>query len=134
AIAERSFELRATLDAMADGVVMLDRALEYLVWNDRFLELFDFPADLLAPGPDGARPTLERTLRFQAARGDLGAGDPDALVAAALAAARREPPRRRRATLPLALPRGRLVEMRMSPLPNGGLVRVFTDVTERERS
>jgi len=127
-LAERAIQIRVTLDAMADGIVMHDRDLNLLVWNDRFRELFDLPAALFED-----RPNLERIVAFRAERGDFGPSETEGTVEAALREVRRQASGiSRRERLPA--PGGRSVELRMSPLPDGGLVRVYTDVTETVRT
>jgi signal transduction histidine kinase/ActR/RegA family two-component response regulator len=62
--------LRAALDALPEGVVFLDAEGRYILWNQRYAEIYHRSADLFAPG---AR--LIDTLRVGVARGDY----PDAV-------------------------------------------------------
>ena len=62
--------LRAALDALPEGVVFLDQDGRYVLWNQRYAEIYHRSADLFAPG---AR--LIDTLRVGVARGDY----PDAV-------------------------------------------------------
>ncbi|MGE3141962.1 MAG: putative bifunctional diguanylate cyclase/phosphodiesterase, partial [Hyphomonadaceae bacterium] len=57
--------LRAAIDALPEGVVFLDPEHRYILWNQRYAEIYKKSADLFAPG---AR--LEDTLRVGVARGD----------------------------------------------------------------
>jgi signal transduction histidine kinase len=67
-LAER--RLREAVDALPEGIVFLDPEGRYILWNQRYAEIYSRSADLFAVG---AR--LEDTLRVGIARGDY----PDAL-------------------------------------------------------
>src|ERR1700749_3047016 len=62
--------LRAAIDALPEGVVFLDAEGRYVLWNQRYAEIYHRSADLFRPG---AR--LIDTLRVGVARGDY----PDAV-------------------------------------------------------
>ena len=62
--------LRAAVDALPEGVVFLDHEGRYILWNQRYAEIYHRSADLFEPG---AR--LIDTLRVGVARGDY----PDAV-------------------------------------------------------
>ncbi len=67
---EAEARLRAALDALPEGVVFLDAEGRYVLWNQRYAEIYHRSADLFAPG---AR--LVDTLRVGVERGDY----PDAI-------------------------------------------------------
>lgn len=92
--------------------------------NRRFLELRDMPEWLGRPGT-----RFEDQVRFRAERGDYGPGDPQAFVDAHVALARRFEPHcveRTRAD-------GTVLEIRGNPLPGGGFIAAYTDITELKR-
>jgi signal transduction histidine kinase/ActR/RegA family two-component response regulator len=62
--------LRAALDALPEGVVFLDAEGRYVLWNQRYAEIYHRSADLFEPGV-----RLVDTLRIGVARGDY----PDAI-------------------------------------------------------
>src|SRR5688572_16167806 len=62
--------LRAVVDAMPEGIVLLDADGRYVLWNDRYSEIYHRSADMFAPGAK-----LMDTLRVGVARGDY----PDAV-------------------------------------------------------
>ncbi|MBT9463002.1 PAS domain-containing protein [Hydrogenophaga sp.] len=122
-LAEKSAALQATLDSITQGLTKIDAQGRVLFYNRRVLELLDLPDELLA-----RRPTHEEVVQFQRDRGDFGAqlqlvdplarrylGEPD----------------------PIHMPDhywrkmrdGRTLEIRSRALPDGGVVRTFTDVT-----
>ncbi|MDP3811769.1 MAG: PAS domain-containing protein [Hydrogenophaga sp.] len=122
-LTEKSEALQATLDSISQGLTKVDAQGRILFYNKRTLELLDLPDELLA-----RRPTHEEMVKFQRERGDFG--DQLQLV---------EPFARRYLEVPdpTTLPDhywrktkdGRTLEIRSRALPDGGVVRTFTDVT-----
>jgi Na+/proline symporter/signal transduction histidine kinase/ActR/RegA family two-component response regulator len=116
--------LATSFDHMAQGLSVVDRELRLVAWNQRYAELFDYPADLLYVG----RPIAD-LIRFNAERGLLGPGDVDDQVQRRLWHLRIGRPHvnlRERAD-------GRVIESRGTPLPDGGYLMTFSDVTEYKR-
>ncbi|HWA61120.1 MAG TPA: ATP-binding protein [Caulobacteraceae bacterium] len=70
--------LRAALDALPEGIVLLDPEGRYVHWNQRYAEIYHRSADLFAPGAK-----LADTLRVGVARGDYpeAAGQEEAWLA-----------------------------------------------------
>ncbi|ANB16051.1 hybrid sensor histidine kinase/response regulator [Dokdonella koreensis] len=112
--------LEAALENMTQGISVVDRELNLVAWNARYAQLFGFPADLLRVG----RPIA--TLAAHALRSE---GHDEARIARMVV--------RRldhmRAGTPLLserrFPDGSLIEIRGNPMPGGGFVATFTDVT-----
>ena len=123
-IRQRQEELRVTFENMGDGVAMFDETQHLVAWNGKFQEIFDLPDTLL-----GQHRTYEEHLRFLAARGDFGPGvdtveQINELVASTGQSFGYERTR----------PDGRVIEIRRNPVPDGGFVLIFSDITERKRS
>jgi signal transduction histidine kinase/ActR/RegA family two-component response regulator len=113
--------LEAALEHMSQGVSVVDRELRLVAWNRRYAELFGFPDSLLEVG----RP-VEALARWAIARGFTGdAVALDRAVARRVAHMRAGTPHlsERR------FPDGTVVEIRGNPMPGGGFVATFTDVT-----
>ncbi len=123
-IRQRQEELRVTFENMGDGVAMFDETQHLVAWNGKFQEIFDLPAALL----DQHR-TYEEHLRFLAARGDFGAGVDTVEQVRALVASTGQPYGYERTR-----PDGRVIEIRRNPVPDGGFVLMYSDITERKRS
>jgi len=114
--------LQAGLDHINQGFSVFDRHLRLVGWNQKFLELLDFPDWI------GCRGTpFETLIRYNAERGEYGPGDVEQQVAERVEQARRFEPHFFERTRPT----GEILAIRGDPLPEGGFVTVYTDVTEQ---
>ncbi len=117
--------LRVALDALPEGVVFLDAEGRYVMWNEKYGEIYHRSADLFAPG---AR--LMDTLRIGVARGDY----PDAIGREAEWLAAREETLRnpgRRHEQRIADGRWLLIEERRTA--DGGVIGLRIDITDMKR-
>ncbi|OQA32866.1 MAG: Sensor protein ZraS [Betaproteobacteria bacterium ADurb.Bin341] len=115
--------LNAAVQSMPGGMVLLDEELRYLVWTKRVEEWFDLPPGFLFNG----RPYSE-VLHFFAERGDFGPGDINTLVQSEL-----QPLLDKKSIYrERSLPSGMILEVRRGPIPTGGIVSVFQDITEKK--
>ncbi|MCT8162041.1 PAS-domain containing protein [Pseudoruegeria sp. SHC-113] len=119
--AERSRMTRAGLNLIQQAISIYDADLRLAVWNDRFKEMFDLPERLVTRGASFAE-----TIRHLVERGEYGeVEDVEAWVTERVALAQAFEPHyveRRRAN-------GRVVSIEGAPLPMGGWVTVYTDIT-----
>jgi len=113
--------LQATMENVAQGISVVDAEMRIVAWNRRYLELFDYPEGLVYVG----RPVGE-IIRWNAERGELGAGDPEAHVEKRLS--------RMRAGIPYTFQRtrrnGKVYSIHGQPMSGGGYVSTYTDITE----
>ncbi|MDE3072978.1 MAG: PAS-domain containing protein [Pseudomonadota bacterium] len=112
--------LEAALENMSQGICVVDAELQLVAWNRRYASLFDYPDALLQVG----RPVAELT-RYNIAMGMLGPGEDERRV-------QRRLTHMRAGTRHLSercFPDGTIVEIRGNPMPGGGFVATFTDVT-----
>ncbi len=114
--------LRAALDHINQGLTVVDSELRVVVANKRLFELFDFPLELAEPGTP-----FEAFMRYNAERGEYGPGDPDKLTRERVELARKF----RSHYLERTRPNGRIVAVQGEPLPEGGFVTVYSDITEQ---
>jgi signal transduction histidine kinase/Na+/proline symporter len=117
--------LEAALQNMSQGISVVDRELRLIAWNHRYADLFDFPPGLLLSGVP-----VEELVRFNARRGLAGPGDPELEVQKRLAHMRAGTPY----VAERRFPDGSVIEIHGNPMPGGGFVATFTDVTASRRS
>ena len=74
--------LREAIDVLPEGIVFLDAEGRYILWNERYADIYRRSADLFAPGRK-----LADTLRIGVSRGDYpdAVGREDAWIAERLA-------------------------------------------------
>jgi PAS domain S-box-containing protein len=118
----RGAELRVTFDNIVHGIGMFDGNYKLVAWNRRFTELVDLPEDFVA-----SRPTHEEVVRFLAKRGEYGSVDVENQIQQRIRS------RQERRVFERPRPNGSVVEVRHNPLPEGGLILIYTDITERKR-
>ena len=110
--------LQIALDQMEQGITVFDKDFRLTCWNRQYRALFDLPDEM---GQVGV--SLDRVLRYLAERGDI-------------------PPESRITTLnrltdfgnpwQIELRKsGRIIELRSNPMPDGGIVATYADITQR---
>ncbi|MBM3549573.1 MAG: PAS domain-containing protein [Alphaproteobacteria bacterium] len=117
--------LQLILDSLDEGVCLVDADGRITHYNKRLAEVLGLPEALLA-----SRPTQDEVIRFQASRGDL-----DALGVDSEASLEQVTNRVQEATGLIRYERkardGRIIDVRINPLPDGRQIRTFTEVTAR---
>ena len=118
--------LSAIIENFPGAISLFDADLRLAAHNRQFKQLLDLP-DALFAKPDLS---FEDIIRYNAERGDYGPGDPEQQVAAVVARARTFQVHRAERVRP----NGVALEIRGTPLSEGGFVTVYTDITERKKS
>lgn len=117
--------LQAALENIDQGISVIDQDLRLVAWNTRYLELFEYPPGLVRTG----RPVAD-LIRFNAMRGECGPGPVEEHVRKRLAHMREGRPHR--------FERHRhndtVLQMTGSPMPGGGFVTTFNDITAFKRT
>ena len=127
ALKVRNNWLKSVLDHFPGGVSVADGDLRIVEWNEQFRRLLDFPAELF----DGEPRTLLDFVRFNVERGEYGeCDDVEAFVAQAAARINRHEPHH----FERVRPDGTVLEVRGTPLPDGGFVSSYTDITARKNA
>lgn len=116
--------LLATLDNIDQGVSVVDADMRLVAWNHRYQQLFNYPDEMLFVGQSVA--TL---IRFNAISGEIdrskGLGIEEA-VSRRVAYMQAGSPH----VLERTLSGGQVIELRGRPLPGGGYVTSYSDVTD----
>jgi signal transduction histidine kinase/DNA-binding response OmpR family regulator len=119
----KSALLSTTLENMAQGIVVLDADHRLVASNSQYETMFGFPPGFVAPGK-----TFEEITRFRVQAGQFGEGNEDEIVKARTAG-RGLLERNAERTLP----NGLAYVYHRKPMPNGGMVMTYTDITDRKR-
>ncbi len=124
-LAEKSVLLETTFETMSQGIAVFDADLRLTAFNQRYLDLRDYPKGYISLGM-----TYEQIARFNAERGDYGPGDSEKQVKERLKAARQGKPWRREYTKA----EGTALAVGFDSIPGSGFVATITDITERKRA
>ncbi len=118
--------LEATFENMSEAIAMVDGDLRMVAWNQKFADLFRLPPSLMRQGVP-----FEDIVRFGAKLGEFGTdSNIEDLVRARMDSLKRMEPRR----FERKRPDGTVIEVRDRPLPGGGFVALYIDVTEHKRA
>lgn len=114
--------LQTALDQVRQGISVFDKDLRLICWNRQFRSLLGLPPEYGQVGTP-----LDAILRYQAERGEFGLASVEALVSERLEAlaVRMETFQERIAST------DSILEVRTNPMPGGGIVTTYTDITER---
>jgi signal transduction histidine kinase len=124
-LAENGTLLAVTLDNMDQGLIVIDAEHRAKLWNNRLVDMFNVPPDVLRIG----RPFAEIMRYFIET-----AGTPPEDVEPELAARLVELEQHPVPILERHRPDGRVIERRRRLMPVGGSVITYGDVTERRHS
>ena len=124
-MARQQLRLELTLETIDQGITMVDANLNLVVMNDRFRELLEFPDDVIKPNV-----SLAEAFRINAERGEYGPGNVDEQIAERMTLAGKFESHRFTRTRP----DGTVLEIRGEPIPTGGFVTTYSDITERVRA
>jgi methyl-accepting chemotaxis protein len=116
-------QLIVALDHMSQGLCLYDGAERLLLYNKRYMEMYDFSPAVVRPGC-----ALRDVLQYRVKRGSLR-GDAEEYRAELLAALQAGKPTSN--VLPSG--NGRIISVINQPIPGGGWVGTHEDITERER-
>ncbi|NNJ98479.1 MAG: hybrid sensor histidine kinase/response regulator [Gammaproteobacteria bacterium] len=112
--------LFASFESMSSAISVVNANLEIVAWNKRYEQMFNYPKNMLRVG----RPVAD-LVRFNAERGMLGAGSVEQHVQTRLG--------HLTACKPYRVVRQHhqgVIEIKGRPLPNGGYVTTYDDITE----
>ncbi len=123
-LAQQTALLQATLDNISQGLSVYDADLKLVAFNARYIEMLGVPPEFGQIG----RP-FQDVVRWNAEHGEYGPGTPDEHIASRIALVTRPEPHH----LERRRPDGTHIEIQGRPMPGGGFVTTYTDVTERKQ-
>ena len=112
--------LQSAIENASEGISIVDDELRLVAWNKKYLDLFKYPKKLVYVGSP-----ISALIRHNVERGLCGAGDIDRQVARRLDFLRKGSPHsseRQQAS-------GQTIRIEGNPLPDGGFVMMFSDIT-----
>lgn len=113
-------QLQAALENLQQGVSVIDKHFNLVAWNSRYLKLFQYPANLIYVG----KPVAE-LIAYNAGRGFCGEGSIAEQVERRMEFLQSGSPHNHERQLP----NGTVLSMQGHPMPDGGFVTSFTDIT-----
>jgi PAS domain S-box-containing protein len=123
---ERQSAVLSTITANMDGgIVVFDRDNRLVAWNSGFTDLIGIDPALARHGT-----TLREILVAQAKSGEFGPCDPEAEADRRIANYHGD----RALVSERTRPNGRIIELRRNPIPGGGSVTIYIDVTKRRQA
>ncbi len=114
--------LLAGLDLIDQGITVMDGDLKLVAASRGLFKLFGFPPEMSRVGTPFAD-----FVRYNAERGEYGEGGVEEIVAEQVRLARQFKPY----DMARTRPDGTIIAIRCLPLPNGGCVTTYTDVTRQ---
>jgi diguanylate cyclase (GGDEF)-like protein len=118
--------LEAVINNFPGGILLFDRDLRLVLCNRQQQSLLEYPDSLFAAGA----PSLEQIIRFNAQRGEYGPGRVEDHVAMRMALVAEKRPH----VFERTRPNGTALQIRGVPLPEGGFVTTYLDVTEQRKN
>lgn len=114
--------LQSSVEHIQQGISVLDRDLRLLAWNQRYVELFNYPNNFIKVGL-----SIQELLRFNAQRGLFGASkdietEIEKRVEYMQSGSRYKYVRHQE--------NAQVIELNGSALPGGGFVTTYSDITE----
>lgn len=113
-------QLQAALENLQQGVSVIDKHFNLVAWNSRYLQMFNYPPELTHVG----KPIAE-LIAYNAGRGFCGEGSVSEQVERRLRFLKSGLPHNHERQLP----DGTVLSMQGHPMPDGGFVTSFTDIT-----
>lgn len=118
--------MKTVIDNFPGAISLFDADLKMAACNEQFKTLLDLPAYLF----DNQDIHFEDFIRFNASRGEYGPGDVETLTAQITERARNFKAHQ----IERSRPDGHWLEIRGTPIPSGGFVTSYIDITERKKA
>lgn len=116
--------LQSTIENISLGISVVDQQMRLVAWNRRYVTMFNYPDGLICVG----RP-VEEIFRYNAIKGEYGPGNIDELVKQRMSVVRSGDQH----NYERSRPDSTVLEVRGNPMPNGGYVKTYMDITDHKR-
>ena len=112
--------LQSAIENASEGISIVDNELKLVAWNKKYVDLFNYPSELVYKGCP-----IEELIRYNAKRGLCGEGSVEEQVAKRIHYLRNGSSHssERQHT------DGQAIRIEGNPLPGGGFVMLFSDIT-----
>jgi Na+/proline symporter/signal transduction histidine kinase/CheY-like chemotaxis protein len=112
--------LQSAIENASEGISIVDNELKLVAWNKKYIDLFSYPKELIYKGCP-----IKHLIRYNASRGLCGEGEITRQVEKRLEYLRNGSPH----SSERQHPDGQVIRIQGNPLPGGGFVMLFSDVT-----
>ena len=112
--------LQSGVENIEQGISVIDADMRLVAWNNRYIELLDYPEDMVVAGTP-----IEVLLRYNVERGMISGDERDSLVEKRIEHMRAGNSHYFQRTMP----DGKVLEIRGQAMPGGGFVSTFSDIT-----
>ena len=115
-LAQKNKLLQAIFDKLSQGISVIDHEQRLVAWNERFLELLNVAPDEMAVGKPLRDLAYLPAISCQFLHAGVGADD------------------FRGFSLEQMVDNGRILDIQLNPMPGGGMITTYTDITGRKAS
>ena len=112
--------LQSAIENASEGISIVDNELKLVAWNKKYIDLFSYPKELIYKGCP-----IKHLILYNASRGLCGDGEISRQVEKRLEYLRNGSPH----SSERQHPDGQVIRIQGNPLPGGGFVMLFSDVT-----
>lgn len=112
--------VQSSIEHISQGISVVDQQMRMVAWNRRYLEFFEYPKDYVRVG----RPVAD-LIRFNLEKTGCSPAELDAEVAKRINYLKEGSPH----NFERYRPEGRVLEVSGNPMPGGGFVTSYTDIT-----
>ncbi len=113
--------LQSGVENIEQGICVIDADMRIVAWNQRYIQLLDYPEGLVTAGTP-----IEELIRFNIKKGVITGDEASHLVERRLEHMRQGNSHH----FQRMMPNGVVLEIRGQPMPGGGFVSTFSDITE----
>lgn len=116
--------LKGILSSLSEGLAAFDKDLKLIAWNDKFLEIRDYPEKMAEEGR-----AFADFMQYDVERNEFGPDDQEQVFQFQLERAREF----RHHEFERQRPNGTYIKVSGGPISGGGFVSTYSDITERKK-